>query len=373
LASVTHLNHFAAVAPRSSGDGGFEAMDMVNTLLPSLALRLARMPLATMTWLERAHHVLTGRTLIILVGHYYVRDGEGWIDNASVDVSLEYLSRECDVMPLQDALRRLEAGKPLPRKAVSLVVDDAAAPFYDMGWPSLHAAGIPFSLGVVPGLIREDTAEHLVARIMYGITSIESDQRRGAMLQRARASLGHAASNDGPPLERLFDALRGLGTEDLAHLAVHLDTPDETYMTWEQLAELRAHSVDLVPHSMSHPRFRYVTGSWLDWELSRSAELLEEHTHDVSSTFVFPYGSTRCVTPRVRSGLVRHGYRYGLVTKPGITTPESDRFVLPRVNAEVSPDEFVRNVDRWQWAFAGRRRTLATRDPLSQAPAAATD
>lgn len=337
---------------------------MTKELIPVLKRRLAQLPVATVTWLERVQHLLSKRTLIILVGHYYVRDGEGRIDTASVDVSLEYLSRECDVMPLPDALRRLEQGNSLPQRAVSLVVDDAAAPFYDMGWPLLRSAGIPFSLGVVAGLIRDDTTEHLVARIMHGVTSIEDGGRRKAMLRRARDWVGHSSWGDGPPLERLFDAARSLDREGLDALAGHLAVPDESYMTWEQLAELHAAGVDLVPHSMSHPRFRHVTGSWLDWELSRSAEVLEEHTLKQADTFVFPYGSTRCVTKAVRSGLVRNGYKYGLVTKPGLTTPHSDRFLLPRVNAEVPPDAFVRNVDRWTWAFAGRRRTVAVEDPL---------
>ena len=337
---------------------------MVRTFLLALSRRLNRLPAATVTWLERAQHLYTRRTLIILVGHYYERDRRRRIDTTSLDTNLEYLSRECDVMPLKEALRRLKEGRQLPRRAVSLVVDDAAAPFYDMGWPSLRAAGVPFSLGVVPGMIRADTAEHLVARIMYGITSIEAGARRRAVLRQAQACVGNGARNGEASLERLFAALRSLGRDDLIDVAAHLGTPDEAYMTWEQLAELRSTGVDLVSHSMSHPRFRHVTGSWLTWELGRSAELLEEHTHEAVDTFVFPYGSPRCVTETVRVALMRRGYRYGLVTSPGITTPHSDRYLLPRVNAEVEPEEFAENVSRRRWAFVARRRTVAARMPL---------
>ena len=340
---------------------------MPRHLLPALQRRLTRLPAHTFTWLERMHHVVTGKTLIILVGHYYVRDDDGWIDAASVDVSLEYLSHACHVMPLREALSLLEQGRPLPPRAVSLVVDDAAAPFYEMGWPSLRAAGVPFSLGVVPGLIRADTAEHRIARLMYGVTSATDAEQR-AMVRRAWSHMGSAPLRDRRPLEALFDGARRLDRDGLDGLVSDLDVPDETYMTWEHLSELRDAGVDLVAHSMSHPRFRYVTGSWLDWELGRSAALIEEQSRQRVDTFVFPYGSTRCVTKTVRSGLMRHGYAFGLVTKPGITTPRSDRFTLPRVNAEVEPDVFERHVDRRTWVFNGRRRTVAVEHPLAPPP-----
>ena len=328
---------------------------------------MTRLPVSVVVTLERLQHLLTSRTLIILVAHFYDRSGGRLFEQLSIDSNLDYLSRECNVMPLREALRRLEEGRPLPRRAVSLVVDDAAGPFFDMGWPSLRAAGVPFSLGVIPGLIPAEATDHLVARIMYGVTSIEQEDARRAMLLRAQALLDNATWNDKRPLEQLFTALRHVDREGLANIATQLGAPDEAYMTWEQLTELHARGVDLHSHSMSHPRFQHVTGSWLEWELSRSAELLEEQTREPVDTFVFPYGSSKSVTESVRSALGRHGYRYSLVTRPGVTTPVSDRYLLPRVDAEVSPEELANSVRRRSWVFAGHRRTVTPEDPLSRA------
>ena len=339
---------------------------MAQHFLAKLTRRVTRLPVTAVATLERLHHLLTSRTLIILVAHYYDRSGGRLFDKPSLDLNLAYLSKECNVMPLREALRRLQVGIPLPQRAVSLVVDDAAGPFYDMGWPSLRAAGVPFSLGVIPGMISADTTDHLVARIMYGVTSIEAEDGRRAMLERAQAVLG-TTWNDKRPLEHLFTAIRNVDRESLASIAMQLGVPDESYMTWEQLTELRTGGVDLHSHSMSHPRFEHVTGSWLEWELSRSAELLEEQTREPVDTFVFPYGSSRSVTKHVRSALGRHGYRYSLVTRPGIATPGSDRFLLPRVNAEVLPEVFASSVRRRPWVFAGGQRTATPEDVLSRA------
>ena len=340
---------------------------MGQHFLDALSRRMTRLPVTVVATLERLQHLLTSRTLTILVAHFYDRSGGRLFDKPSLDLNLEYLSRECNVMPLREALRRLEEGRPLPQRAVSLVVDDAAGPFFEMGWPSLRAAGVPFSLGVIPGMVLADTTDHLVARIMYGVTSIEAEDGRRAMLTRAQALLGNATWNDKRPLEQLFTAIRYVDRDGLANIATQLGVPDEAYMTWEQLTELRSRGVDLHSHSMSHPRFQQVTGSWLEWELSRSAELLEEQTSEPADTFVFPYGSSRSVTEPVRSALGRHGYRYSLVTRPGITTPVSDRYLLPRVNAEVSPEEFATSVRRRSWVFTGLRRTVTPEDPLSRA------
>jgi peptidoglycan/xylan/chitin deacetylase (PgdA/CDA1 family) len=344
-------------------------------MLPALMRRIRGLSVGAITWVERAQALLSNRALIVLAAHYYQRDVGSELDGDSIRENLGYLSEACSLLPLREALGRLENGKALPRKAVSLVVDDAALPFYHSGWPLLRDfGGIPFSLAVIPGMIRADSADHLISRVMYGVTSERRRAPEGPLLERAasRLGLGDGAS-ERSRLRTLFAALRKRDRHALGELVDHLDVPDEEYMTWDQLDELQGSgAVDLVSHSMSHPRFRYVTGEWLDWELARSKEILEKRGGRSVETFVFPYGSPKGVTDAVRQSLRKNGYRFALLTEPGIVTRTSDRFRLPRVDAEVIPEQFRRSVNASRRPFSERPRISRGRDPIS-APVGSSD
>lgn len=52
------------------------------------------------------------------------------------------------VLPLPQVIETLQSGRPLPDKAVALTLDEAAASVWQVAWPRLKAAGLPFTLFV---------------------------------------------------------------------------------------------------------------------------------------------------------------------------------------------------------------------------------
>ena len=52
------------------------------------------------------------------------------------------------VLPVPEIVAALRDGKPLPARTVGLTIDDAHASVYDIAWPRLRAAGLPFTLFV---------------------------------------------------------------------------------------------------------------------------------------------------------------------------------------------------------------------------------
>lgn len=52
------------------------------------------------------------------------------------------------VLPLPQVVEALRIGKPLPDKAVALTLDDTALSVWDVAWPRLRAARLPFTLFV---------------------------------------------------------------------------------------------------------------------------------------------------------------------------------------------------------------------------------
>jgi hypothetical protein len=106
-------------------------------------------------------------------------------------------------------------------------------------------------------------------------------------------------------------------------------------MTWEELRELKSRDeVHFASHTMSHPQLRFASGEWLDWELKRSKELLEENLGDDVNTLVFPYGNPKNLTPEVHQALEKSGYKYAFFTEKGPVRPDTMRYSMPRLPLE---------------------------------------
>ncbi len=331
-----------------------------------LGKNAGRIPGNFLDVLDRVHYRCAASQLIVLATHYYPA-GEGErFDEKDVSDCLRYLNDECRVLPLSEAMERLQDEKSLPRRAVSLVVDDAALDFYRLGWPLLkNFPDLPFSLSVVPGLIASPDSYQPIAVLMRGVMKSLGSDKDSNILERAALWLGLdelEKARFSP--EDLFSRVIELDSGATLELLEHLDLPHEEFMTWEQLSELGVTGrVEFCSHSMSHPRFRYVSGEWLDWEIKQSKRLIEANLDVAVDTFVFPYGGRKEVTEEVRQSMKKHGYRFALLTVPGVVTTGSDRFLLPRMPGEVTLGDLQRNTNGFlaKFCFGDRKKSLRDR------------
>lgn len=65
------------------------------------------------------------------------------------------------VLPLGEVVAALDAGRPLPPRAVALTVDDAHRSFLDEGWPRLEAAGLPVTLFVATEAVEKNLPDYM--------------------------------------------------------------------------------------------------------------------------------------------------------------------------------------------------------------------
>ncbi len=138
--------------------------------------------------------------LVVLFGHFYP-NAAGEFDENQIRSNLRFLREHCNVLPLSEALSRLQDGK-IPSRSVVLIIDDATRGFYERGWPLLAEAEIPFTLAVIPGLIKSDTDEHYLALLMR-IGGHLSLRKEAAILERAFAWLGSSPVSE-PGFEFVF-------------------------------------------------------------------------------------------------------------------------------------------------------------------------
>ncbi len=60
----------------------------------------------------------------------------------------EFTSGKYHVLPLSEIISAFASGKPLPDRAVAITIDDAFRSVYDVAWPRLRKAKLPFTLFV---------------------------------------------------------------------------------------------------------------------------------------------------------------------------------------------------------------------------------
>jgi peptidoglycan/xylan/chitin deacetylase (PgdA/CDA1 family) len=90
-----------------------------------------------------------GGHCIILQYHHFGTDTPRItsVTPAELDAHLEHLARhEFRVLPLEEVVEALEAGRALPERCVSLTVDDAYPSVYTEAWPRLRERGWPLTV-----------------------------------------------------------------------------------------------------------------------------------------------------------------------------------------------------------------------------------
>lgn len=84
----------------------------------------------------------------------YHRFGENNVPSTNIRLEqfdahiAELTSGKYSVLPLPEIMAKLQAGQPLPDRAVAITADDAYASALTDGWPRLKKAGLPFTLFV---------------------------------------------------------------------------------------------------------------------------------------------------------------------------------------------------------------------------------
>jgi peptidoglycan/xylan/chitin deacetylase (PgdA/CDA1 family) len=104
---------------------------------------------------------------------------------------------------------------------------------------------------------------------------------------------------------------------------------DQT-MTWAQIAELQGGGVIFGSHTSTHEILTGIPPAQAHDEISSSRELIEHRLAAPCSIFSYPNGD---FSLDVRELVARAGYKFAFLNQdPGVWTPQSDPYLIPRVN-----------------------------------------
>ena len=286
------------------------------------------------------------------------------LDTQTFRAQLEFVRDHFEVLPLDEALERMQAGT-LPDRAAALTFDDGTRNLATEVAPVLHELGLPASFFLATGAMESGaclwpdrlwlafarTEAHAVDLTPLGMGTHQLP------LGSARARVCAAVTER---LKELSDEQRIAHVESLiSSLNVVIDDPGPFRMlSWDDVDELATDElVTLNPHTVTHPILSRCADEKVEHEITQSCTALAQRIGRDATVFAYPNGRAQDFDERARQAVTQSGVRWALATTYGLADENSDPLALPRipVGSNLSLAEFKTVVSGVPlWLRAGR-------------------
>lgn len=238
-------------------------------------------------------------------------------------------------MPLADALRRLENGAPLPRRAVALTFDDGYRDQLDVAVPLLRHLDLPATFFLVPGLLSRTTdpwwetvswavTDATVDSITWEgrtLTIREPAERSQALAVIAESLKRRDASSREAALAELVERLRVVGARP----------GQEAFLDWAGAAEIVRAGFHIGSHTSTHVILGEERLDRQRAELADSRRALQEGLGVDVSILAYPNGTPADYGPETVEAAAEAGYTHALTTQEGWNERDVPRYELRRV------------------------------------------
>jgi peptidoglycan/xylan/chitin deacetylase (PgdA/CDA1 family) len=226
------------------------------------------------------------------------------------------------VLPLLEALDRIERGEPLERSVV-LTVDDGYADFHDVALPVFAEFDCPVTVFLATGFLDGSTW-------LWWDRVTEALSRIG----QAREAATRIEALKRLPEEERVSALDALAAES----GMPVDTPPPPHcapMTWDMVRNAGARGVTFGPHTVTHPILSRTGAQQAEREITESWRRVREETGAAIPVFCYPNGGPEDQGPREFRLVEDAGLRAAVTTIPGFASAEVlrggvTRFAIPR-------------------------------------------
>ena len=262
------------------------------------------------------------------------------VDAARFDAILGWLRSWFNVLPLDEAIRRLGDGS-LPARAAALSFDDGYADNHDVALPLLRRHGLPCSFFVATGFLDggrmwNDTLIEAVRHCrlprldLRGLSDAEGEQL-GEHALVDTASRRAALSALIPRVKYLNPEARQACVDAIA-LRAEVEPASNLMMTSAQVCALHAAGMQIGAHTVSHPILATLPRDAAAQEIQRSREALEAMLGERVGLFAYPNGKPGTdYLPDVHPQLVRElGFDAAVSTQWAAARHGDDAFQIPR-------------------------------------------
>ena len=286
----------------------------------------------------------------------------GEVDAVRFDAICAWLRQWCNVLPLDDACRRLAEGT-LPARAAAITFDDGYADNHDLALPILRRHGLVASFFVATGFLDggrmwNDTMFESVRRCRTDILDLSTAGIPGvgalpvATLADRRAAIGALLSS----VRYLPSSERDAAVAAVGR-AASVDLPNDLMLTSQQVRNLHRQGMLIGGHTVSHPILCRLPLSDARQEILAGKQQLEAITQAPVTVFAYPNGRPVQDFTTEHAALVEDvGFAAAVTTAWGAAAGGCNRFQLPRFTPW----------DRSRWAFGLRlARNMVLHTPNS--------
>lgn len=260
---------------------------------------------------------------------------------------MRLLKRKFHPIALGEVLRRVEAGRAMPRHAVAVTFDDGYDDNYRIAFPILRELDVPATFFVSTGHVEDglpfayDWLAHMV---------LDTSASRLALPEVGLDMLlppGRAARRS--LVEQLLDRVKNLDDDAQQALLLRLAAtlkmprdhaePDCRPMDWEQLREMHRAGFEIGSHGVTHRMLSKLSQDELARELHDSRAALTRELGEAPVLLSYPVGGTRAFDQRVMQAAHDAGYRLACSYISGTNpAPADNRLALHRLPVERQMD-----------------------------------
>ncbi len=282
------------------------------------------------------------RSPVILRYHRVHPDGfeppyELGISRSVFEAQLDYLSRECAPVSLEELRVGLFEGRRLPERAVALTFDDGYRDNYTEALPALRARRLPATVFVTAGHL--DSGRRFWWDELAGAAFAAASGRYAIDLGRGPQEVRlDGASSRRQLVDEVCARVKKLPHgEAQAWLSSVSGTlggapaEDRSVLSWREVREMADAGVEIGSHTLDHPVLSRLEPEEAERQVVASRRLIEERLSRPVRFFAYPNGTREDFTPRVEQAVRRAGYLAALTTIEGRPRPMSDPLKLERI------------------------------------------
>ena len=303
-------------------------------------------------------------SVLVLMCHRVLADSDFLETHSPADIIVRedsfrdlvrYLGRECQVVPLHDAM----PGKVGNKVQLVITFDDGWSDNYIHVFPIVYKHRLPITIFLCSGLMAQDLPFW--------------PERVAMLLKQADPTLSTDAIK--AEIESLKSATPTHCEEYLGHLAARSRTDAESLrsavdstLSWHQVLDMQGAGVGFGSHTHTHQILTHLLLENVHTETQTSKALIEQNLSRPCDSFTYPNGNW---SQRVRDAVADAGYKFAFTTEAGTWSSDTDALAIPRLNISeenvvgwnrrFSPAVFDYHVFWKAWRASQRRTPLLQR------------
>jgi peptidoglycan/xylan/chitin deacetylase (PgdA/CDA1 family) len=262
------------------------------------------------------------------------------VDAARFDQLLGWLAGWFNVLPLDEAARRLRDGS-LPARAAALSFDDGYADNHDVALPLLRKHGLPCSFFIATGFLDGGRMWNDTLIESVRLSALATLDLRGLVDGRGEDLGQHVLGDDiarRAALGRLIERVKYLPPERRVTCVeaiagrAEVQPPTDLMMSSAQVRALRAAGMQIGAHTVNHPILATLDAQRAADEIGRSRDALQALLGEKVGLFAYPNGKPGTdYLPDVHPAIVRElGFDAAVSTRWAAARRTDDVFQIPR-------------------------------------------